>query len=45
MIVVGIAFFQYYTSDKLALRAAKAKIVTPEGSALPMDGRAAVRDG
>jgi heat shock protein HtpX len=30
VIVVGIAFFQYYTSDKLALRAAGAKIVTPE---------------
>jgi Zn-dependent protease with chaperone function len=30
VIVIGIAFFQYYTSDKLALRAAGAKIVTPE---------------
>src|SRR3954471_17045779 len=30
LIVVGMAFFQYYTSDKLALRAAGAKIVTPE---------------
>src|SRR4029079_15777563 len=30
VIVFGIAFFQYYTSDKLALRAAGAKIVTPE---------------
>ena len=30
IIVIGIAFFQYYTSDKLALRAAGAKIVTPE---------------
>src|SRR6266446_2794420 len=30
LIVVGIAFFQYYTSDKLALRAAGAKVVTPE---------------
>jgi len=30
VIVVGIAFFQYYTSDKLALAAAGAKIVTPE---------------
>jgi heat shock protein HtpX len=28
IIVIGIAFFQYYTSDKLALRAAGAKIVT-----------------
>jgi heat shock protein HtpX len=27
LIVVGIAFFQYFTSDKLALRAAGAKIV------------------
>src|SRR6478672_454336 len=27
VIVVGIAFFQYYTSDKLALRASGAKIV------------------
>ena len=30
VIVVGIAFFQYYTSDKLALRAAGAKIVSAE---------------
>jgi heat shock protein HtpX len=30
VIVIGLAFFQYYTSDKLALRAAGAKIVTPE---------------
>src|SRR5579862_7492042 len=30
LIVIGIAFFQYYTSDKLALAAAGAKIVTPE---------------
>jgi heat shock protein HtpX len=30
LIVVGIAFFQYYTSDKLALRAAGAKVVSPE---------------
>src|SRR6185437_6186582 len=30
VIVVGIAFSQYYTSDKIALRAAGAKIVTPE---------------
>jgi heat shock protein HtpX len=30
VIVIGIAFFQYYTSDKLALRASGAKIVTPE---------------
>jgi heat shock protein HtpX len=30
VIVIGIAFFQFYTSDKLALRAAGAKIVTPE---------------
>jgi heat shock protein HtpX len=29
-IVVGLAFFQYYTSDKLALAASGAKIVTPE---------------
>src|SRR5262249_5358244 len=27
VIVVGLAFFQYYTSDKLALRASGAKIV------------------
>src|SRR5438132_1864657 len=27
VIVVGLAFFQYYTSDKLALKAAGAKIV------------------
>jgi heat shock protein HtpX len=30
VIVLGIAFFQYYTSDKLALRAAGAKVVTAE---------------
>ena len=27
LIVVGLAFFQYYTSDKLALRAAGAKVI------------------
>ncbi|HEY0417146.1 MAG TPA: zinc metalloprotease HtpX [Gaiellaceae bacterium] len=30
LIVVGIAFFQYYTSDKLALAAAGAKVVSRE---------------
>ena len=30
LIVVGIAFFQYYTSDKLALAAAGAKVVTAD---------------
>jgi heat shock protein HtpX len=30
LIVVGLAFFQYYTSDKIALAASGAKIVTPE---------------
>jgi heat shock protein HtpX len=30
VIVVGLAFFQYYTSDKLALRAAGAKVVSRE---------------
>ena len=30
LIVVGLAFFQYYTSDKLALKASGAKIVTAE---------------
>src|SRR2546423_12425364 len=30
LIVIGIAFFQYYTSDKLALLAAGAKVVTRE---------------
>src|ERR1700760_4370512 len=30
VIVVGLAFFQYYTSDKLALAAAGAKIVSRE---------------
>jgi heat shock protein HtpX len=30
LIVVGLAFFQYYTSDKIALRASGAKIVTAE---------------
>jgi heat shock protein HtpX len=30
IIVIGIAFFQYYTSDKLALAAAGAKVVGPD---------------
>jgi len=30
VIVIGLAFVQYYTSDKLALAASGAKIVTPE---------------
>jgi len=30
VIVVGLAFFQYYTSDKVALAASGAKIVTPD---------------
>src|SRR5207253_2606843 len=30
VIVIGLAVFQYYTSDKLALRASGAKIVSPE---------------
>jgi heat shock protein HtpX len=30
VIVVGLAFFQYYTSDKLALAAAGAKIVSEQ---------------
>src|SRR5512142_849670 len=30
VIVFVIAFIQYYTADKLALRAAGAKVVTPE---------------
>jgi heat shock protein HtpX len=30
LIVIGLAFFQYYTSDKVALAASGAKIVTPE---------------
>jgi heat shock protein HtpX len=30
VIVIGLAFFQYYTSDKLALAAAGAKVVGPE---------------
>jgi len=30
VIVVGIAIFQYYTSDKLALAAAGAKVVSRE---------------
>jgi heat shock protein HtpX len=32
LIVVGIAFFQYYTSDKLALRAAGATTTTARRS-------------
>lgn len=30
IIVIGLAFFQYYTSDKIALAASGAKVVTPE---------------
>jgi heat shock protein HtpX len=30
LIVVGLAFFQYFTSDKVALAASGAKVVTPE---------------
>ncbi len=30
LIVVGLAFFQYFTSDKLALAASGAKVVSPE---------------
>jgi len=30
LIVVGLAFFQYFTSDKLALAASGARVVTPE---------------
>jgi heat shock protein HtpX len=30
VIVVGLAFFQYYTSDKLALAASGAKVVSAE---------------
>src|ERR687887_1747696 len=30
LIVVGLAFFQYYTSDKLALAASGAKVVSRE---------------
>jgi heat shock protein HtpX len=30
VIIVAMAFFQYYTSDKLALAASGAKVVTPE---------------
>jgi heat shock protein HtpX len=30
VIIIGLAFFQYYTSDKLALRASGAKIVSAE---------------
>src|SRR5919206_4073974 len=29
VIVIGLAFFQYYTSDKLALLASGAKVVEP----------------
>src|ERR671931_1003313 len=30
VIVIGLAFIQYYTSDKLALMASGAKVVTPD---------------
>src|ERR671924_1438881 len=30
LIVIGLAVFQYYTSDKIALAASGAKVVTPE---------------
>ena len=46
VIVVGLAFFQYFTSDKLALKASGAKIVTAdEAPRAARDGRAALRDG
>ena len=46
LIIAGLAFFQYFTSDKLALRASGAKVVTRAGGAgAPRDGRAALRDG
>ena len=35
VIVIGIAFFQYYTSDKLALAASGAKIVSAEEAPEP----------
>jgi heat shock protein HtpX len=34
LIVIGLAFFQYYTSDKLALKAAGAKVVRDEAPQL-----------
>ena len=30
VIILGLAFFQYFTSDKLALKASGARVVTPE---------------
>src|SRR6266480_7802510 len=30
VIIIGLAFFQYYTSDKLALAASGAKVVEPD---------------
>ena len=46
LIVVGLAFFQYYTSDKLALAAAGARSRHARGGArAARHGRAALRDG
>ncbi len=46
VIVIGLAFFQYYTSDKLALAASGAKVVSAEEAPrAARDGRAALRDG
>jgi len=30
VLILGLAFFQYYTSDKLALKASRARVVSPE---------------
>ena len=44
-VVGALAFFQYFTSDKLALKASGAKVVTPEEAPeLHDDGRAPLRE-
>ena len=46
VIVVGLAFFQYFTSDKLALAASGAKVVErDQAPASARHGRAALRHG
>ena len=46
LIIGGLAFFQYFTSDKLALKASGREDRHGAGGAgAPRDGRAALRDG
>ena len=44
LLLGGLAFLQYYTSDKIALAASGAKVVTPEQARATCHGRPALRD-